>query len=222
MKTKSFQFQIKNLSENGTFEGYGSIFGNVDSYGEAVVKGAFEKSLKKHKSQNDPVLMLWQHWWCDPIGVWKNLREDDRGLFGEGEINLDVQKGREAYSLMKQGALTGLSIGYSEVKTREKDDVRLLEELDLFEISPVTFPANTEARISAVKSERFEQFAQKLRDGEPASIKEFEDVLRDAGVPKSMATRIASVGYAKAIRSESESNQKAKEAEAFLKTLLGK
>lgn len=221
MKTKEFRLDVKNLAEDGTFEGYGSIFGNVDCYRESVVKGAFSKSLKKHEQDNNPVLMLWQHSWEDPIGVWKELKEDDRGLYGVGEINLDVQKGREAYSLMKQRALTGLSIGYKEVKYTDNAEVRLLEEIDLYEISPVTFPANEEARISAVKSERFQQFAQKMRNGLPPSIKEFEDVLREAGIPKSMATRIASVGYAKAIRSESESEQKAEEAVAFLKALRG-
>lgn len=221
MKTKEFRLDVKNLADDGTFEGYGSIFGNVDCYRESVVKGAFSKSLKKHKQDNNPVLMLWQHSWEDPIGVWKELKEDERGLYGVGEINLDVQKGREAYSLMKQRALTGLSIGYKEVKYTDNAEVRLLEEIDLYEISPVTFPANEEARISAVKSERFQQFAQKMRNGLPPSIKEFEDVLRDAGISKSMATRIASVGYAKAIRSESDSTQKAEEAVAFLKALQG-
>ncbi|WP_295879128.1 HK97 family phage prohead protease [uncultured Bartonella sp.] len=221
MKTKEFRLDVKNLAEDGTFEGYGSIFGNVDCYRESVVKGAFSKTLKKHEQDNNPVLMLWQHSWEDPIGVWKELKEDDRGLYGVGEINLDVQKGREAYSLMKQRALTGLSIGYKEVKYTDNAEVRLLEEIDLYEISPVTFPANEEARISTVKSERFQQFAQKMRNGLPPSIKEFEDVLRDAGISKSMATRIASVGYAKAIRSESDSTKKAEEAVAFLKALRG-
>lgn len=221
MKTKEFRLDIKNLADDGTFEGYGSIFGNVDCYRESVVKGAFSKSLKKHEQDNNPVLMLWQHSWQDPIGVWKELKEDERGLYGVGEINLDVQKGREAYSLMKQRALTGLSIGYKEVKYTDNAEVRFLEEIDLYEISPVTFPANEEARISAVKSERFQQFAQNLRNGLPPSIKEFEDVLREAGIPKSMATQIASVGYAKAIRSESESVPKAEEAVAFLKALHG-
>ena len=97
-----------------------------------------------------------------------------------------------------------------------------MEEIDLYEISPVTFPANEEARISSVKSaERFEQFCKRLSAGDPAPAKEFEDVLREAGIPKSMATRIASVGYAKAIRSESDSEQKAEEAVAFLKALRG-
>ena len=105
MKTKEFKLSVKDLKDNGTFTGYGSVFGNVDSYGEAVMKGAFEKSLKKHEAENLPIVMLWQHDRTNPIGIWKNVHEDEYGLCGEGEINLDTQQGREAYSLMKQGAL---------------------------------------------------------------------------------------------------------------------
>jgi hypothetical protein len=97
--------------------------------------------------------------------------------------------------------------------------VRLLKKLNLYEISPVTFPANRRARIEAVKSERMDEFARRLRDGDPMPVKDFEDILREAGVPKAMAVQIASVGYAKAIRSESEGS-KAKEPAAFLQALL--
>lgn len=205
MKTKEFKLSVKDLKDNGTFTGYGSVFGNVDSYGEAVMKGAFEKSLKKHEAENLPIVMLWQHDRTNPIGIWKNVHEDEYGLCGEGEINLDTQQGREAYSLMKQGALNGLSIGYREILASSKGNVRSLTELELYEISPVTFPANTEARITGIKSERIADFAEQLRLGNPKPPKEFEEILREAGFPKSMATQIVSVGYAKAIRRESES-----------------
>lgn len=218
MKTKEFTLQVKNLSDAGTFEGYGSIFGNVDSYNEIVAKGAFEKSLNEHKQNGTNVVMLWQHDRRSPIGIWKELREDDLGLVGKGEINLEVQQGREAYSLMKQGALTGLSIGYEEIDVNYQGDHLILNELKLHEISPVTFPANDAARISAVKAKRLEDFAQRLRDNNPMTPKEFEELLREAGVPKSKATQIASVGYAKAIRSESDSC-KANDAMVFLKAL---
>lgn len=205
MKTKEFKLSVKDLKDNGTFTGYGSVFGNVDSYGEAVMKGAFEKSLKKHEVENLPIVMLWQHDRTNPIGIWKNVHEDEYGLCGEGEINLDTQQGREAYSLMKQGALNGLSIGYKEILASSKGNIRSLTELELYEISPVTFPANTEARITGIKSERIANFVEQLRLGNPPPPKEFEEILREAGFPKSMATQIVSVGYAKAIRRESES-----------------
>ena len=104
------------------------------------------------------------------------------------------------------------------VRNSPPDNVRRLKELDLLEVSIVSFPANRRAQVQAVKSERMEEFAARLRDGDPMPIKEFEDILRDAGVPKSMATRIASVGYAKAIRREAEGND---EVVAFLERLRG-
>lgn len=219
MKTKDFSLQVKELTEDGTFEGYGSIFGNVDSYGEKVMPGAFVESLARHKREGSSVLMLWQHNPNEPIGVWEDLAEDAKGLWGKGRLILEVQKAREIHALMKRKAIGGLSIGYRETDTDQDGTVRILKKLELYEISPVSFPANRRARIEAVKSERMEAFARRLRDGDPMPIKEFEDILREAGVPKSMAVAIASHGYAKAIRSESEGS-KANEQAAFLKALL--
>ncbi|RYC10065.1 HK97 family phage prohead protease [Ciceribacter ferrooxidans] len=219
MKTKDFSLQVKGLSEDGTFEGYGSIFGNVDSYGEKVMPGAFVASLAKHRREGSNVLMLWQHNPSEPIGIWEDLAEDAKGLWGKGRLILEVQKARETHALMKASAIGGLSIGYREVKVTPDGNVRNLEELDLREISPVSFPANRRARIESVKSERMDEFARRLRDGDPMPIKEFEDILREAGVPKSMAVAIASHGYAKAIRSESEGD-KANDGAAFLRALL--
>lgn len=219
MKTKDFSLQVKDLSDDGTFEGYGSIFGNVDCYGEKVMPGAFVASLAKHRREGSSVLMLWQHNPSEPIGIWEDLAEDSKGLWGKGRLILEVQKARETHALMKAKAIGGLSIGYREVKVTPEGNVRNLEELDLREISPVSFPANRRARIEAVKSERMDDFARRLRDGDPMPIKEFEDILREAGVPKSMAMAIASHGYAKAIRSESE-GEKANDGAAFLRALL--
>lgn len=220
MKTKDFALQVKDLSEDGTFEGYGSVFGNVDSYGEKVLPGAFVESLAQHKREGSNVLMLWQHNPDQPIGVWDDLAEDAKGLWGKGQLILEVQKAREVHALMKRKAIGGLSIGYRETDTDQDGNVRLLKKLHLFEISPVSFPANRRARIESVKSERMDEFARRLRDGDPMPIKEFEDILRDAGVPKSMATAIASHGYAKAIRGEPGGSQ-ANGTEAFLKALRG-
>ncbi len=204
MKTKDFALQVKDLSEDGTFEGYGSIFGNVDAYGEKVMPGAFVESLAKHRREGTAVMMLWQHNPDEPIGVWEDLAEDAKGLWGKGQLILEVQRAREVYALLKAKAIRGLSIGYRELDADVEQAVRLLKKLDLWEISPVSFAANSRARVSAVKSERMEEFARRLRDGDPLPVKEFEDILREAGVPKTMAVQIASVGYAKAIRSESE------------------
>lgn len=220
MKTKDFALHVKDVSEEGTFTGYGSIFGNVDSYGEKVVAGAFGESLARHQREGSKPLMLWQHNPDEPIGVWDDLSEDGKGLKGTGRFVMETARGREAYALLKAGAVRGLSIGYREVEVEPDGNVRMLKKLDLLEISIVSFPANRRARVENVKSERMEEFARRLRDGDPMPIKEFEDILRDAGVPKSMAVQIASVGYAKAIRSDS-GGDKANDAVALLQALRG-
>lgn len=204
LKTKDFSLEVKGLSEDGTFEGYGSIFGNVDSYGEKVMPGAFVESLARHKREGTNVLMLWQHNPDEPIGLWEDLAEDAKGLWGRGRLLTEVQRAREVHVLLKAKAIRGLSIGYQEIDADKDNNVRLLKKLDLWEISPVSFAANRRARVESVKSERMDEFARRLRDGDPMPIKEFEDILREAGVPKTMAVQIASVGYAKAIRSESD------------------
>ncbi|NTA79569.1 HK97 family phage prohead protease [Agrobacterium tumefaciens] len=219
MKTKDFALQVKDLAEDGTFEGYGSIFGNVDSYGEKVMPGAFVESLARHKREGSNVLMLWNHDSHQPIGVWEDLAEDAKGLWGKGRFLLDIQRAREVHTLAKAKAIGGLSIGYREEDTDQDGAVRLLKKLNLYEISPVTFPANRRARIESVKSERMDEFARRLRDGDPMPIKDFEDILRESGVPKSMAVAIASHGYAKAIRSESE-GEKANAGALFMQALL--
>lgn len=184
MQEKILQFdaQFKALSENdeyGEFEGYGSVFGEVDFYNEVVLKGAFEKSIKK----KNPV-MLWQHRMDTPIGKYTEVREDDRGLYVKGQINLKTQKGVEAYSLLKQEAISGMSIGYYPIVDeydRDKE-IRYLKEVDLLEISIVTFPANEQSNVVMVRSL-------------PQSIKEFERFLRDAGYSRNMSKAIASKGF---------------------------
>lgn len=147
-------FKIKSLNSNGTFSGYASVFGELDSYRDIVIKGAFTKSIAQFAELDRKVPMLWQHRSAEPMGVYTKLEEDDHGLYVEGEINMDTQRGREGHSLMKQGAISGLSIGYDTVMFKD-DGVRLVRELhevNLWEISPVTFPAGDSARISQVKN----------------------------------------------------------------------
>jgi hypothetical protein len=121
--------------------------------------------------------------------------------------------GQRIYALVKDDALSGMSIAYTIPKGGQgtppagSGAKRLLTEIDVNEISLVDDPAEALARVSELKAReqsRIADFAQRLRDGEPPEIKEFEDILRDAGVPRTLAVRIASVGYAKAIRSESD------------------
>ena len=187
-------FQIKSIQGDGKFTGYGSVFGEVDSYRDVVMPGAFIESLEAHKLKGRKVPMLWQHNTRQPIGVYSEVREDDHGLCVEGEINMDVQLGREAHALMKQGALTGLSIGYDTVR-EEWDNAGMLRKLfkvDLWEISPVTFPAGDTARVTSVKS------IEAL-----TTLSEFEKHLRDAGFTKAEATAFVSRLKATPKRSDS-------------------
>ena len=211
MATKALApvLDIKEISDDGQFEGYGSIFGNKDRGGDIVVAGAFTGSLVEHRQRGTSVKMFWQHDPHQPIGKWVDMAEDAKGLYVKGRLNMGVQRAREAHALLKEGDIDGLSIGYS-VLDGEPDDSKnafMLKKVRLFEISIVSIPMNERARIDAVKAAAFEDFARRLRDGEPPSTKEFEDILREAGVPKSMATQIASVGYAKAIRREAGGDQ---------------
>ena len=167
----------------GKFEGYGSIFGNKDLGNDVVMEGAFSKSLRSRKPKG--VKLLWQHKQDMPIGVFESIKEDGDGLRVKGSLALGTQQGREAYELLKMGALDGLSIGYkADPKKQEYDERRrrrMLKEVDLMEISLVTFPMNPKARVSAVKG----------LDGKDAitgTIRDWEDHLREVcGLSRSLS-----------------------------------
>ncbi|MDD3182365.1 MAG: HK97 family phage prohead protease [Alphaproteobacteria bacterium] len=145
---------VKSLAADGLFVGYASVFGNVDSYNEIVAKGAFQRSLAAWQAKNAAPAMLWMHDPTIPIGLWVAMAEDENGLVVQGRLALSTQKGREAYELLKMKALTGLSIGYRVVTSKidGKRKARVLTDVELFEVSLVTFPANDAARISVVKT----------------------------------------------------------------------
>jgi uncharacterized protein len=135
-------------------EGYASLFGVGDQGGDVVVAGAYGRSLARLKVEGRQVKMLWQHDPAQPIGVWDEIREDGKGLWVRGRLLSDVEKGREAAALIAAGAIDGLSIGYRTVRA-EKDakGQRLLREVELWEVSLVTFPMLPEARIGAKGAE---------------------------------------------------------------------
>jgi HK97 family phage prohead protease len=149
------ELDIKTIADDGTFTGYASLFGVTDLGGDSVQPGAFTKSLKSKPAAK--VKMLRGHDTSDPIGVWTSIVEDARGLKATGQLILTTVKGRETYELLKVGALDGLSIGY-RTKNETFDHikkVRMLKELELHEISVVTFPMLPTATISRVKSSDF-------------------------------------------------------------------
>ena len=177
-------FEVKEIAETGVFSGYASVFGNIDAYGDMVMPGAFAKSL----ASKMPAL-LWQHDTYEPIGVWQEFKEDKKGLFATGQLLVDgVTRAKEAYSLLRAGALNGLSIGYmlndyEWVKT-DDEKFRKLTEIDLWEVSLVTFPANDEARISDVKEaiselESVRDVEVYLREAEEAAaIEEMKNLIK--------------------------------------------
>lgn len=140
------------MDESGMFSGYASVFGELDNHNDVILPGAFEHTLlERHFGRN--VKLLWQHEQKEPIGFFVKILEDEHGLYVEGKILLEVQKGREAYELLKSGAVGGLSIGYNVVdySIDTETGIRLIKQVDLFEISLVTFPANEAAGVLEVK-----------------------------------------------------------------------
>lgn len=213
LKIRDFDLEVKEVGDDGSFSGYGSVFGVVDSYREIVAKGAFSASLSEISAKKRPVPVLWQHRSGQPIGVYRQLKEDSHGLHVEGQLlKADVSQAREAYALMKAGAVSGLSIGYyvREDSYDEKERIRTLKKLDLVEVSLVTFPANDEARVDAIK--------MKLAHGSLPELPEFERFLREAGFSKTQSAVIANRGLCHLLRSESAG---AGEKRAALDSLRG-
>lgn len=152
---KFANLELAGISGDGVFSGYASVFGEVDLGRDTIERGAFRQSLSERGAGQ--VRMLYQHDPAEPIGAWKTIREDARGLYVEGVLSPGVARAREVFSLMKTGALDGLSIGFRSVKARTepKTGVRRILEAELWEISVVTFPMLPSARVSDVKHARF-------------------------------------------------------------------
>ncbi len=188
MQTKQLDvpFQLKAAPDaDGRFEGFGAVFHNTDSFDEVILPGAFKMSLADYRRQGRMPALLWQHDPRAPIGVWESLDETQDGLMARGRLLLDLKQGREAHILLKAGALDGLSVGFRTLKS-EVDDrtgIRTLTEIELFEISLVTFPANARARVTAVKT------------GTIASPREFERTMRALGFTKRQARILVARGY---------------------------
>lgn len=187
LKRLTRPFKVKSLSDEGEFEGYGSVFGVKDSYGDVVVKGAFGKSLDDWKERGTLPSMLWQHDAHEPVGVYAEMKEDDHGLYVRGKILTEAgDLERRAHAHVKAGSVRGLSIGYSipigGIEFDKDNDAYLLKQINLWEVSLVTFPANPEAEIDTVKAAL------------EAGPKEIERILRDAGFSRSQAKALLADG----------------------------
>lgn len=190
-KIASIPISIKEISEDGEFEGYGSTFGNEDQGGDVVMAGAFRRTLKEKKLQS--IKLLRDH---DPrkvVGKWLELREDDRGLYCRGKLFADgdnpVALAKETLRLMREGALDAMSIGYRTIKATydERSSARQLLDVDLWEISVVTFPMNEMATVDAVKADDL-------------TIRDVERILREGGAPAEFAKQVAIHGYDGALK----------------------
>lgn len=155
LKKNQYRLDSFVCCDQGCFEGYASIFGCKDSQNDVVCKGAFQKSLKNWSDQGQFPKMLWQHDPTQVIGRWIDIHEDERGLYVKGQLLLDLSVARDAYILLQEKLLDSLSIGY-HIKSAHAGHfhghvVQFLKEVDVMEISLVTFPSNAFAKIHQVK-----------------------------------------------------------------------
>lgn len=184
LERKRAGLTVDQIAQDGTFSGYASLFGEVDLGRDMVERGAFARSLRRRGATG--IRLLFQHDPSEPVGRWTEVREDERGLFVRGQLATSSARGREVLALLRDGALDGLSIGYRTVRARKDaaTGIRRILEADLWEISIVTFPMLTGARISSVKGRRL------------PTKREFERWLtRDAGLTRGDALTVISEGF---------------------------
>jgi len=211
------------VDEEGKFKGWGSTFGgSADAHGDVVVKGAFKDTIAQGGRNKNGIAMLYQHNPSEPIGIWTKLEELDQGLYVEGELILEVQRAKETLALMRKGAIKGLSIGYDlprlanglrdpdsyEIVERGEQYNRYLKKVDLWEISPVTFPANVGANITTVKD-----FEGCLTE------RDWEGALREAGLTKSQAQLIVKQMKTSSLRESGGGNEVVNVESLLLKEL---
>lgn len=211
-KTKTVSFETKGITEQGVVTGVLNHFGNKDHAGDITLKGAFLKSLAALKAAGRDLVVLWQHDPTKPIGVWKNLRETERGLEGEAHLNMDVTLAKEAYALAKQGAVSGFSIGYFVVDEyyNANEKTNYLREVELLETSLVTFPCNDLSRTEEVKSMKFKTLP---------TADELKSELIDLGMAEADAALVITKYLPDYVSPEELAAQKA-EAEAEVQRLI--
>lgn len=200
LERRVLTFEVRATEEAGderTFEGYGSVFDAVDAMGDAVAKGAFRKSLATWRKRKKLPKLLLQHGGgffgggaedLVPIGKWTDMREDDVGLFVRGRLfDTGTDRANDTYAALKEGELDGLSIGFRTKKSKldEETQIRTLTEIELWEVSLVTFPANDPARVTDVRS-----------GNELPTERDFERwIRREGGFSDAQAKVIIAKGY---------------------------
>lgn len=211
-KTISLQsVDLKMDGDTGRFKGYASVFGGVDSYGDTIVKGAFESTLRK----NGKPRMFYNHGWDMPVGKWMLAKEDDHGLYVEGELTPSLRLAEDVRAAMKHGTIDGLSIGgYIERGDYdETENGRVIRKWSsLIEISPVVFPADGAARADAGDMKGGDMLLSVVDQIE--TVKDFESFLRDAG-GLSKGAAVALTARAKRVLGQGEPDAGAAEAKAL-------
>lgn len=209
MDHKAFKLSVKDIQDSGEFEGLASVYGNTDEYGDVVERGAFTKTLAE---QGDSRPLLWQHYMDSPLGI-ASLTDTDVGLKITGKLHPAVSKANEAISLMKMGALRGLSIGFRTMKDTwdTEKGIRRLTEIKLYEVSLVTIPANPLAQVTSVKSYQDAELAIR-------NIKEFVEREKKAGRTLSAASRLMIEDALKALQALLEAAAPVVDEEAAGKT----
>ncbi|MCF6320993.1 MAG: HK97 family phage prohead protease [Rhizobiaceae bacterium] len=187
-ETKFSPVTIEEVDLAGRFNGYASVFGEVDMGNDIVARGAFSKFLRTHSPAS--IRMLFQHNPDEPVGVWEEIREDAKGLHVTGVLSTKTSRGRELIELMRQGAIDGLSIGFKTVRSKKNNAsaVRTILEAELWEISIVTFPMQANARVEAIKHVEL--------NGQLPTTRQFERWLtRDVGLSRSEARTVIAKGF---------------------------
>lgn len=197
MEQKRIPLTIKTQSD-GTFEGYGSVFNNVDLGGDVIVPGAFSRTLKRHKDDDSLPLMFWAHDPAQVPGKWTDMREDKRGLFVKGEL-ADTQLGREVGTLLRMKAVRGLSIGFGinpHGVDYDDDGTRFIKDVELYEVSVVSLAMNPSAQVLHAKT-RLSAAGEFVPSApEIAALKrKLEGWLRSQGLSKAAAIMYASQAF---------------------------
>ncbi|MBK9171076.1 MAG: HK97 family phage prohead protease [Bryobacterales bacterium] len=171
--------ELKGLTEKGQFTGFASTYADTDRQGDRIAPGAFTRTLAEQGAERP---LLWSHDLSQPVGLAK-LQDTAAGLMVEGSLDLDSSIGRETYSRLKKGIVKAMSIGYQTLREKFEGKVRMLEDIDLYEVSLVTIPANPQALVTAVKS------------GDLADVRSFERFLRSAGLSARQSKALLASGW---------------------------
>jgi uncharacterized protein len=192
---------LKFKAETGEFEGYASVFGGTDAYGDTILPGAFAETLK---SRERPVRLRWNHF-GPVIGKYTEMYEDEKGLFVRGVLTPGHSLASDVRASMAHGAVDGLSIGFflNDWSKKDGSSGRIIKSLDLVEISIVEEPADLNAKVLNIKSavESCETLAQ------------LEEVLRDAGFSNMAAKTVVSRAKFLGHRDDAEEKSAKEEAE---------